>query len=187
MAIKQSEAEINYELNPKKCKNCNINIPYKKRVNNFCTHECCGKFHNPTRIFYNCKLCGKTIKQGKNGKERIFCTHTCQHEYNFQNYIKNWKNGNEIKEENVSGFIRKYLFKKYNNMCCKCGWSKINPKSNKIPLQINHIDGNHKNNNELNLELLCPNCHSLTENYGALNKGKGRMQRMKRYKEGKTY
>ena len=41
-------------------------------------------------------------------------------------------------------------------------------------LQVNHIDGNYKNNREENLELLCPNCHSLTPNYRSLNRGKGR-------------
>ena len=30
-----------------------------------------------------------------------------------------------------------------------------------------HIDGN---NEESNLQLLCPNCHSLTPTFGALNK-----------------
>ena len=30
-------------------------------------------------------------------------------------------------------------------------------------------DGDATNNSEDNLQLLCPNCHSLTENYGRLN------------------
>ena len=36
--------------------------------------------------------------------------------------------------------------------------------------EIHHIDGNHYNNEESNLQLLCPNCHSLTPTFGALNK-----------------
>ena len=40
---------------------------------------------------------------------------------------------------------------------------------NIIPLELHHVDGNHKNNKLENLQLLCPNCHSLTENY----RGKG--------------
>ena len=42
---------------------------------------------------------------------------------------------------------------------------------------MEHIDGNSENNNIENLELLCPNCHSLTPTFGALNKGKGRKNR----------
>lgn len=34
-----------------------------------------------------------------------------------------------------------------------------------IVLEIHHIDGNWKNNLSSNLKFLCPNCHSLTENY----------------------
>jgi hypothetical protein len=31
-----------------------------------------------------------------------------------------------------------------------------------IPLELEHIDGNHSNNQIQNLTLLCPNCHALT-------------------------
>ena len=58
----------------------------------------------------------------------------------------------------------------------KCGWSKVNTSTGKIPLTVNHIDGNHRNNRPENLELICPSCHSLTPNYGALNKGNGRRE-----------
>jgi hypothetical protein len=34
-----------------------------------------------------------------------------------------------------------------------------------IPLELHHIDGNNENNNLTNLQVLCPNCHALTENY----------------------
>lgn len=33
-----------------------------------------------------------------------------------------------------------------------------------------HKDGNNINNNLSNLELLCPNCHALTDNYREKNK-----------------
>ncbi len=34
-----------------------------------------------------------------------------------------------------------------------------------IPLEIHHIDGDNTNNKMDNLQLLCPNCHALTNNY----------------------
>jgi hypothetical protein len=34
-----------------------------------------------------------------------------------------------------------------------------------LPLELHHLDGNHKNNQLSNLSLLCPNCHTLTEGY----------------------
>ncbi len=40
-----------------------------------------------------------------------------------------------------------------------------------IPLELHHVDGNRKNNNLSNLQLLCPNCHAQTDNYrGAKNR-----------------
>jgi hypothetical protein len=35
----------------------------------------------------------------------------------------------------------------------------------KIPLELHHIDGNRFNNKIENLQILCPNCHSLTHNH----------------------
>lgn len=61
-------------------------------------------------------------------------------------------------------------------MWLECGWNEINPYTGLIPLQIHHIDGNCLNNEENNLELLCPNCHALTENYGNLNKNSQRVR-----------
>jgi hypothetical protein len=34
-----------------------------------------------------------------------------------------------------------------------------------IPLELHHINGNRFDNRLLNLQLLCPNCHALTDNY----------------------
>ena len=42
-----------------------------------------------------------------------------------------------------------------------------------INLEVHHKDGNHNNNSLYNLQLLCPNCHSYTENFrGRNNTGK---------------
>lgn len=77
--------------------------------------------------------------------------------------------------------IRRYLFEKKGLACWKCGWCQINPVTQRVPLQVNHIDGDPLNNKEENLELICPNCHSVTPTFGALNKGKGRAIRRQRY------
>lgn len=74
----------------------------------------------------------------------------------------------------ISSHIRRYMFEKYESKCCKCGWGKVNQFTGNIPLEVEHIDGRHTNNIENNLLLLCPNCHSLTDTYKALNRGNGR-------------
>ena len=69
----------------------------------------------------------------------------------------------------------------------ECGWCEINKYSGNVPIELEHIDGNSENNSLENLKLLCPNCHSLTPTYKALNTGNGRHSRRKRYEEGKSY
>lgn len=55
-----------------------------------------------------------------------------------------------------------------NNECEICGLKGIwNNKP--ISLQVDHVDGNRINHKLENLRLLCPNCHSQTETYGAKN------------------
>jgi 5-methylcytosine-specific restriction endonuclease McrA len=56
-----------------------------------------------------------------------------------------------------------------------------------IPLELEHKDGNSENHARENLELLCPNCHSLTPTYKGRNRGNGRHSRRTRYKEGKSF
>jgi 5-methylcytosine-specific restriction endonuclease McrA len=56
--------------------------------------------------------------------------------------------------------IREGYFK---HQCSNCNLRKWLNKP--IPLELDHIDGVHSNNNLSNLRLLCPNCHTLTLTY----------------------
>lgn len=49
-----------------------------------------------------------------------------------------------------------------------------------IPLELDHIDGDHENNVEGNLRLICPNCHAQTPTYKNKNKGRGRESRRRK-------
>jgi len=49
------------------------------------------------------------------------------------------------------------------NRCEICGISEWNGKQ--LVCQLHHIDGDTTNNELSNLQILCPNCHSQTENY----------------------
>jgi len=120
----------------------------------------------------NCLNCKKEIIN-----RNKYCSNLCQKEFEYKEYIYNWKNNkvNGLKGEyQISNHIKTYLFNKYENKCAKCGWGELNQYTNKIPLEVEHIDGNYKNNLEENLILLCPNCHSLTSTYKGANLNKGR-------------
>jgi hypothetical protein len=47
-----------------------------------------------------------------------------------------------------------------------------------VPVEVEHIDGDWRNNRVENLKLLCPNCHALTATFRALNRGRGRAKRL---------
>lgn len=52
--------------------------------------------------------------------------------------------------------------------CEMCGLNEWMGKT--LPLEVHHIDGNNYNNELSNLQILCPNCHSLTNNWRSRNK-----------------
>ncbi|MFD7279155.1 HNH endonuclease signature motif containing protein [Streptomyces sp. NPDC059862] len=43
-----------------------------------------------------------------------------------------------------------------------------------LPLEVDHVDGNWRDNRVTNLRFLCPNCHSTTDNYRGRGKGRTR-------------
>ena len=63
--------------------------------------------------------------------------------------------------------LRKLLIGDVDSCCELCNTSEW--LDNPITLEIHHIDGNNKNNELKNLQILCPNCHSQTDNYRAKN------------------
>ena len=94
--------------------------------------------------------------------------------------------GNKKKKENKYISVNNYLHKNSTiksaklkikllkeglkeNKCEMCGITEWNGKP--IVCQLHHIDGDNTNNSIENLQMLCPNCHSQTENYcGLANK-----------------
>lgn len=122
-----------------------------------------------------CLFCGKPLATRYQKK---YCSNQCQRDYEYQEFITKWKKGEVSGTKgdawiDTSGYIRRYIFEKFDNKCAECGWSRVNPFTGTLPLEIEHIDGDSMNNKEENLTLLCPNCHSLTKTYRGANKGHG--------------
>lgn len=53
------------------------------------------------------------------------------------------------------------------NVCKNMEWC-----GKKIPLELDHIDGDPENNIRENLRLICPNCHAQTDTYKGKNMGR---------------
>jgi 5-methylcytosine-specific restriction endonuclease McrA len=95
----------------------------------------------------------------------------------YKQFIERWLSGLETGmkgKTSISCHIRKYLFELHKSKCQLCGWSQVSQSTGKVPLEIDHKDGDYRNNRIENLQLICPNCHSLTATYKSQNKGKGR-------------
>ena len=174
----------------KRCLECNESLLYEKRHNRFCSSSCMAKHNNKGRTCnrkcktfkeHPCEVCGALITYEK-GHKAIYkncCSHKCASIFRYNTFIERWLNGLETgcsgKTFHVAEPIRRYLLEKFNEKCQMCGWDKVNLITKKVPLTIHHINGDYKDNRLENLQLLCPNCHSLTPTYGALNKkGNGR-------------
>lgn len=56
--------------------------------------------------------------------------------------------------------IKRRLLHQFGHQCQNCGLTNWLDKP--IPLELEHIDGNNRNNDRSNLTLLCCNCHALT-------------------------
>lgn len=68
--------------------------------------------------------------------------------------------------------LRRRLIKErmFEHICSNCNLTDWNHVP--IPLELDHKDGDHFNNNLSNLQLLCPNCHAQTPTYRGRNIGK---------------
>lgn len=154
--------------------------PLIGRQHKFCSKSCRNKYYYSNNGYeVVCVECGKIFKT--TDSERRFCSNSCCTKYKQEKLIEEWSKGNlEINgNSGLCDSIRKFLFDKTKYKCQKCGFEGYNEVTGNTILQIHHKDGDCNNNTPENLEVLCPNCHAMTENYMGLNRGKS--TRIKRY------
>jgi len=130
------------------CLKCNKEffVPeYRKDKAKFCSQKCakeslrCGKI-----IEYKCRYCSKTFIDSPS-RNRRYCSKQCVNKEQKESFKPSYLTVRKM-------MIRRNMLK----MCEICGFD-----STKEILGIHHKDGNRKNNAKENLQILCPNCHSL--------------------------
>ena len=78
-----------------------------------------------------------------------------------------------VKNSNFQSYkLKKRLFsaKLKKPRCELCGWAK-KTADGRLPLELDHISGDSKDNRLENLRILCPNCHSLQPTHRGRNRG----------------
>lgn len=171
-----------YEKAPKHCECCGKELTFEQRHLKYCSSSCAAKINNTKREHKEisvCLNCGKELVGNK--KYNKFCSTKCSAEYFTNKKIEEWLSGNNPTRGGgqIPSYVKKYLMEIHNSKCEKCGWGEEHPVTHNIPLEVHHIDGDCTNNKLENLQLLCPNCHCLTENFGSLNKNSKRFHRSK--------
>jgi len=129
----------------------------------------------------SCAHCGEEIPATRNKRHNKYCDNACQNAERSSKILEAWKSGEDSGTKaggRLKTVVRNFIFKKFDNECCECGWSEVNPFSGRVALEVDHIDGDSSNNTEENLRLICPNCHALTSTYKSLNKGRASQERL---------
>jgi len=90
-----------------------------------------------------------------NRKDKVYCSKICRTTYG-KKHLGHSK-GN-LKQQNRRSSLQKNPYKRYKGVVCQtCEFIPTHP----CQLDVDHIDGNHSNNEPKNLQTLCANCHRL--------------------------
>lgn len=127
----------------------------------FCSRSCAN-----SRVFSEEAKLKKSIALKGKPAFRSYYDKEAQAAKSRQTWLKKYNTTpfNELGPENK----RRRVFEEQNHCCNKCGVNEW--QGFKIPLELEHKDGNTTNNSRENLEGLCPNCHSITDTWRGRNK-----------------
>lgn len=156
----------------KVCKFCGSLFDRGELQQIFCSRSCSARHNNAlrTKAERKCLNCGLKVKSNI---KSLYCTRNCRQEHEITLWLDGKLDG--CWKYTHAGYVQKYLEKRSGLVCemPDCNEQRRRGNGSHI-LQVDHIDGNWRNNRPENLRLICPSCHALTENWGAANKGNGR-------------
>lgn len=163
-----------------KCENCTTEHDGSYGSGRFCSGKCARGFSTKTKREQINAAVSKRLAGVKHSEER-----------NLQKVA--------IWARRTAGFLKELLLVEFNPLpyetkrirvileqkfcCALCGLSEW--LGQPIVLELDHEDGNRKNNVRSNLRALCPNCHSTTPTWRGRKQAfvSSRMETLKRQKE----
>lgn len=138
------------------CQQCKKEFAHRKdRQSKYCSSQCSSE-SKKQRIVLNCEECGKQFERTKSDlnvsrHKKYFCSRTCKE--------KAQRAGGSCPEIRPSHYgtgwteYRLHSSEKIKKGCLVC------EEMREFLLTVHHIDGNRKNGNDDNLEVVCGKCH----------------------------
>ena len=152
---------------------CGSQVFSKHAKTKFCSLKCSNARFKKSFPRIPCITCDTPVSRAR----QKYCSLRCQQNAQFKLRILAFEGGS-YQPRYGHNFIRRYLIFKLGEKCARCDWNERHPKTGRVPIEVEHIDGNWQNNRPDNLTLLCPNCHALTDTFRGLNRGRGRAARL---------
>lgn len=159
--IKKKYGAKVHKCYPKICSYCEKEYYVPKHFleeSKYCSKEC-SQISRRKQVNVKCDVCGKdilrTISVVKKSKYN-FCSRKCKTK---AQKVNSGEKFNELRPQHYGTGLTNYrerALEFYGEVCSKCGYCR-----NILALEVDHIDGNRKNNELLNLQVLCANCHKI--------------------------
>lgn len=163
-----------------KCKYCNENeaIKYSKYSNGeFCSKKCAKGYSTKNKRKEINEKVSEKLKGTVVTATRIKNPWTDEQLDTWKQKIQETYN-NKILDADFNslsfGRLRKRVILEQKSKCNNCGLDEW--LGEPLTLELEHKDGNNKNNKRENLEAICPNCHSLTKTWRGRNKNSKRLK-----------
>lgn len=142
-------AKLRFEARRGNCLRCERKLT--RRQAKYCSLMCANS-HSAISQPGPCKICGNIVALAK----QKYCSHECHRQSEFQRRAAILEASGYCGIYNCNGFVRRYLVHRLGERCSRCGWDKRHPKTGRVPVEVEHIDGDWRNNRVDNLTLLCP-------------------------------
>lgn len=136
---------------------------YEAGYGSFCSRSCCNKARGPRSQVVRGKIKHKNIQRASERGEDFYkklkeANSSPEKLLRVKNTWLSKRDYNSAHLLTVTKWLKEEI-----RECQNCGLGQW--CGSQLPLKVHHIDGDKRNNTKENLQVLCPNCHSLTKNW----------------------